>query len=79
MLNVLLTFFKEVEFINHLGYDFFTSQDIMEPSAGLWVYGYTSFPEKPDISKINSTHEAFVEDLKRMKFKDKETTISTYK
>ncbi|KHJ90614.1 hypothetical protein OESDEN_09541 [Oesophagostomum dentatum] len=44
----------ETELIQVVGYDFFTSTEAIA-SAGLWAYGYTTFPKSPDLSRVNAT------------------------
>ncbi|KHJ76847.1 hypothetical protein OESDEN_23533, partial [Oesophagostomum dentatum] len=66
----------EAELINAVGYDFFTSDEIM-PSAGLWAYGYTTFPKSPDLSRVNGSHDEFIKDLEKLEFTEAGNNVST--
>ncbi|KHJ95419.1 hypothetical protein OESDEN_04634 [Oesophagostomum dentatum] len=69
---------NEAELINSVGYDFLESDDA-NTTAGLWAYGYTTFPASPDLGKFTGIYGKFVEELEKMQFTDIDSPMSTSK
>ncbi|KHJ95421.1 hypothetical protein OESDEN_04636 [Oesophagostomum dentatum] len=65
----------EMELINWVGHNFFALKE--HTTAGLWAYGYTSFPASPDISNFTETYEEFRVVLEKMNFANVSNPITT--
>ncbi|VDM67561.1 unnamed protein product [Strongylus vulgaris] len=69
---------KETEFIAELAYEFFEDKRITA-IGGVWAYGYTAFPEAPDLSKMENTFSAFLKDLDKMDYTNVSDALNTTK
>ncbi|VDK59520.1 unnamed protein product [Cylicostephanus goldi] len=57
-------YMDEADFIDALGYDFFDRSS--KQMAGVWAYGYTTFPKSPDLGKITANRSVFRSELSKM-------------
>ncbi|CAJ0604962.1 unnamed protein product [Cylicocyclus nassatus] len=69
-------YLDEAEFIDALGYDFFGSSGA-KPMAGVWAYGYTTFPKSPDLSKITANRSVFRDELFKMQYQHRSDPLTT--
>ena len=69
-------YFKEAELMHVIGYDVFRTS-IVSVSAGLWAYGYTTYPKSPDLSMIHTKYGEFKEELNKMKSVEISDPLST--
>ncbi|KHJ88169.1 hypothetical protein OESDEN_12040 [Oesophagostomum dentatum] len=69
-------YLDEAEFINSVGYDFLGLTEV-NSTAGLWAYGYTTFPASPDLSKFTGNYDKFLEELEKMQFTDVTDAMTT--
>ncbi|RCN51838.1 hypothetical protein ANCCAN_01926 [Ancylostoma caninum] len=66
---------KEAALFGDIGYDFFEESSISR--IGLWAYGHTNYPKKPDLSNMNSNFEDFYSDLNNMEFQNTKDPMNT--
>ncbi|VDM65722.1 unnamed protein product, partial [Strongylus vulgaris] len=65
---------NEREFISTLGFDYFKEQPY---KAGFWAYGYTKYPESPNLDKMFADYREFDEELKNMEYSQNSDPLST--
>ncbi|EPB75626.1 hypothetical protein ANCCEY_05262 [Ancylostoma ceylanicum] len=66
---------KQMELFGDIGYDFFEETPISR--IGLWAYGHTKLPKKPDLSKMSNNLDEFVNDLHNMAYEYNADPLNT--
>ncbi|CAJ0604960.1 unnamed protein product [Cylicocyclus nassatus] len=65
--NYSSSYLDEASFIYEIATDYFSDKSTIT-NGGLWAYGYSAFPQSPDLNKINNNFTAFSSDIQNMKY-----------
>ncbi|CAJ0604961.1 unnamed protein product [Cylicocyclus nassatus] len=68
-------YLDEAEFISRLGYDYFAADS--ELYGGLWAYGYTTFPNRPNLGGVTTSYPTFFYNLKKMTYHNRTDPFTT--
>ncbi|KHJ95418.1 hypothetical protein OESDEN_04633 [Oesophagostomum dentatum] len=67
---------NEIRFVDSIGRDYFGLEEA-KATAGLWAYGYTTFPPSPDLNKFIGTYTEFSKELQNIELIDVVSPMST--
>ncbi|VDM69034.1 unnamed protein product [Strongylus vulgaris] len=65
---------SELELMTIIVYDFLGENST---KAGLWAYGYTKYPESPNLDRMFADYEELLQEIRALRFYDKDKPLST--